>query len=130
MTTCGDCNSTGWRYVSRAYAEHEAKQRMAQGENPRSPLDDPADFAKWVEYYESTVYPCRTCNAETFYRWSGGHLDRDHDRAGCTECRGLGVPIGRGSGRRRKVHAGGGGEEPPPPDEPPADYASRAAGDF
>lgn len=37
----------------------------------------------------NTVYPCRECQPAAFFRWVGGHLERNHDRLACAECREL-----------------------------------------
>lgn len=113
--TCDDCDTTGFRYVQRAYAESEAKRRMAASANPVTPEDDPSKYEGLVATFLNTVYPCRTCNPSLFFRWAGGHLAADHDRDACGECIEAGSGSGRGRGAPRKPFV----VTPPPPAEPP-----------
>ncbi len=85
---CSHCGNIGWVFVADAYAE-----RM-----------HPVPTAVQAKYLDTdlqllaarvgaaraaaadSVYPCKRCNTDLFYRWAGGHLDSKHDRGSCDEC--------------------------------------------
>jgi hypothetical protein len=77
----------GWVSVGSSYVEREAKVP------PHIASEDPAVRAEAEKLYAqaraavaNSVYPCRECNAPTFFRWAAGHLDSAHNRAGCEDC--------------------------------------------
>lgn len=111
MTACDTCDGSGWRTVTEKYAQAQADQAMPRVEGVEW---TDAHQARWQSAFASarnTVYPCKVCNADTFWRWANGHFARDHDRVGCPEC-----DTPRGSKRKRPSRIG---EQPPPPAEPP-----------
>lgn len=112
---CAPCDGSGWRRVQAKYAEHQASLKV-----PRE-LDvewTAAHEKAWRSAYETalnSVYPCKDCNTEMFWRWANGHLDREHDRASCAECIALGVP---GSKKRHSGRSSRAADRPPPTPEP------------
>lgn len=80
----------GWITVTAAYVDEHAPKR------PTAEVWDgmtDAERAAWEAQDEAvraglaaTVYPCKQCEPEMFYRWAGGHLDPRHNRADCDEC--------------------------------------------
>lgn len=57
----------------------------------RTPFDetipDPDGSKRLAHIAEqNTVYPCKVCQPQMFFRWMRGHLDSDHDRRNCSEC--------------------------------------------
>lgn len=114
---CEPCQGTGWRKVQPKYAEHQANLRHPAPEDG----SDRTDVAQrqWRSAYLTalnTVYPCKDCNTETFWRWANGHLDSQHDRSNCAECIALGVV---GSKRRHAGRSTRAMDRPPPQPEPP-----------
>jgi hypothetical protein len=97
---CELCES-GWRMATENYVLTQA---------PDLPDDllaalDPEQQAVTLDRLRiqraalaTSVYPCKACNSETFYRWLGGHLASDHDTASCDECRAR-LPRRRGQPR-------------------------------
>jgi hypothetical protein len=73
----------------------------------------------WAETGKGEFYPCRVCRPAQFFRWVGGHYNRDHDRASCPECR---TPGSTSSARKR--------ERRPEPEHvpPPSDEDAARAG--
>lgn len=102
------CGGTGWRPVSEKYAAGNADQLH----------DREADPNRWASAFAAllnSVYPCKTHNADAFWRWANGHMKPEHDRSACPDCQpvkasGRSMRRGSSSGPR---HAGG--DEPPPP---------------
>lgn len=102
---CPDCSGEGWRTVLPSYAEHMYPMPMAT-------LTDPLDAQALAVLQEATaerraaaantIYPCRTCRPQQFYRWANGHFTPEHDSDRCPQC----------SAIRR-------GKEPPMDDGPP-----------
>lgn len=104
---CSRCAGAQWIQVGEKYAEHLATKA-------HDPEEEPQAWAGRRAAFLNSYYPCPTCNRTMFFRWQGGHLDKDHVRAGCADCIDAGAAK-RGS--RRLVAAG---SSPPPPSEPPA----------
>lgn len=100
LCTCGKCHGVGWVWVGRSYPLEQvpdpAADLLAQ-----IPAETHAELARQVDLARkaaaASVYPCRACNSNLFFRWREGHLASDHDRGGCPEC--------QGTPRRRRVHA-------------------------
>lgn len=104
---CSRCAGASWVQVGEKYAEHLATKAVDREK-------DPAEWAARRAAYLNSYYPCPTCNRAMFFRWQGGHLDRDHVRAGCPEC------IDAGAAKRgTRRHAMAASSGPPPPSEPP-----------
>lgn len=87
----GDCDGAEWVYVGPAYAERLFPL-------PPAPTLETAEHAAvWAAVCDgierkrraaaNSAYPCRACNPRAFYRWAGRHLDADHDRGSCAECK-------------------------------------------
>lgn len=79
-TTEHECDH-GWRGLGDGFIEAEVARRKQR--NPD--VDEPVVRAALL----NTVYPCKTCQPTLFYRWAGRHLDSDHDRQSCVECKAL-----------------------------------------
>ena len=71
-----DC-AGGWVQVKEKYAEHLADQTAERG-TPR--------WRTLRASHLNSYYPCRVHRPAQFFRWAGGHLNRDHDQAACPEC--------------------------------------------
>lgn len=83
---CGRCEH-GWKIVGAAYIRrHYEAWGLTEEQIER--------------FRPGTVYPCRECRPGLFYRWVGGHLDPEHNRADCDECSGRQDSTSR-RGRRR-----------------------------
>lgn len=120
MKRCDDCVG-GWRYVQEAYAVQIA---ATKGE----PESDAYKAA--LSAARNTVYPCRTCQPDRYYRWADHHLDGNHDRSACVECIQAGAAGAPGNRKPPPRRASTGSHEPPPPtDRDYPDHASAAAGD-
>jgi hypothetical protein len=113
---CGRCHGDGWVEVQPQYAVQQfpdpTMEKLAQ-------LDDAGQQRLWDHVRamraaaERSVYPCRACNADLFYRWAGGHLAHDHDTGRCADCiETLGVKGARSAARGRN-------REPVPATTPP-----------
>ncbi len=84
----GRCDGTGWVQVTPAGA-------AAMHPDPPPPDLDmtEAELAEHALFCrraaaarksaETSVYPCKDCNADRFYRWAGGHYKPNHT---CPEC--------------------------------------------
>lgn len=102
MKGCDVCDH-GWRFITQATVD-----RLAPVPTPMelALLESDAE-REAVLYLNSckraamawTVYPCRACQPEAFGRWAGGHLDADHNAAGCAEC----IELDKQHGRRRRT---------------------------
>lgn len=83
MTGCDACEF-GWRSVQMPYCE-----KMF----PVADDDDDEAIERARERRAAamnTVYPCKVCQPNLFFRWVGGHLDKEHDRGACEECSSIG----------------------------------------
>jgi hypothetical protein len=116
MTAPHECDN-GWRRVTEAWVEKRHPMPVR-----RDGMDD-ATFAEAVRQVEmrragsrETVYPCKVCRPTEFYRWATGHMEPDHDRSQCDECRDA-----PGGNRRRRAPTHGRVHEPEPMPEPPPD---------
>lgn len=104
---CSRCDGAGWVQVGGKYAEHLASKAHDREKEPQA-------WAARRASYLNSYYPCSACNRPMFFRWQGGHLDKDHVRAGCPEC------IDAGAAKRgTRRHAMAASSGPPPPAEPP-----------
>lgn len=102
LCTCGKCHGVEWVWVTPSYPFTQVPDPTAEL-LAQIPAEAHAALAAQVDLARraaaASVYPCRACNSALFYRWRGGHLASDHDRADCPECQGAGVVP------RRRVHA-------------------------
>lgn len=85
----GTCCTGGWVYVSEKWATQEATVTLEDG----TKVVDQERLAGLL----NTVYPCKVHNATQFYRWAGGHMKPEHDKASCVECRAPGGTRARGA---------------------------------
>lgn len=94
LCNCGKCHGVGWAWVGRSYPLEQVPDPTAEL-LAQIPAEAHARVVQQVELQRraaaASVYPCRACNSALFYRWRGGHLDSEHDRAHCAECQGQGV---------------------------------------
>lgn len=70
----------GWVQVREKYAEHMADQRHG-AEN--------RETQAWRSAYAANLnsaYPCRVHRPVQFFRWAGGHYEKDHDPGTCPDC--------------------------------------------
>ena len=89
---CERCDF-GWRWVQPEYAERVVPM-------PDLPvLDDRSSVAE-IEHVEkvtsdvvigragvtNSVYPCKVCQSDLFFRWAARHLDSKHNVGACSEC--------------------------------------------
>lgn len=87
---CTDCEGTGWRRVLPTYAEHMYPSPAADllgaqlGEAAFAELVRQTDMKRAAAV--NTVYPCRTCRPNQFYRWANGHYGAEHDADRCPQC--------------------------------------------
>lgn len=106
-----DCDG-GWRWVKRPYAEHLAA--TTDGSEPAAHV---------IAALLNTVYPCRNCRPDAFYRWANQHWSPDHDVAACQDC-----ADAHGGRRRARAHQAitsrptAPSSSGPPVGEPPPDY--------
>lgn len=84
---CPRCDGARWVLVTPVYAERLAPVPDVAG----LPDDQAAALLREAHARRAALtdswYPCRDCNRAQFFRWAGGHLASDHDRAACDECR-------------------------------------------
>lgn len=113
--TCATCGGLGFCLVRDGYVDKQAPTPA------REPGESDEHYAGRVVENDArraalakTVYPCRECRPQQFFKWAAGHFGIDHDRQGCPDCRDSRIP-GPGTRRRRR----GGHDEPPLPDAPP-----------
>lgn len=101
---CEHCEF-GWRSVRLESVEAANPRPVALDDEALSDEDRARITLTWQARLASgknTVYPCKECNPDLFYRWAKGHLDSAHERAGCAECLELDHPR-RGS-RKAAAH--------------------------
>lgn len=102
---CVRCEG-GWVQVRPEYAVHRFPDPTME---QLAGADDATRAAMWrtVECSRAaarnSVYPCRRCRPEAFYRWAGGHLDAGHDVLACSECIELMTPRRASRARRTPV---------------------------
>lgn len=94
MPDAHDCDR-GWLWVGQKYAEHIAAG-MALG--PGVPTQ------AVVAGLLNTVYPCKECQPDLFYRWARKHFATDHDVSSCPDC--VEVHGGPKAARRHATAAG------------------------
>lgn len=82
---CDRCDD-GWVGVTAAYPLQLVPDRdlSVVADEHHGAVVDAIKRARW--YASRSVYPCKSCRPELFYRWAGGHLDRRHDPGTCDEC--------------------------------------------
>lgn len=104
-----DCDN-GWVWVGRKYAEHIANG-MALGPG--------VSYESVVAGLLNTVYPCRLCQPDLFYRWARKHFAKEHDVATCPDC----IEVHGGVKNARKHARAAAGSSRPvenyEPDRPP-----------
>lgn len=113
--TCENGCEFGWLTVQPGYAE-----RWVPDPDPSvvTPENMPAAVAL-VEARRAglrgTVYPCKVCNKEAFFRWAGGHFVSGHDEQPCNDpnCQRA------RHGHRRSGSGSLSGLEPSPAADPP-----------
>lgn len=88
---CQRCGGLRWCDHKPGAGEraHPIPERIRVGQlgedlTPDEELELAQIRRRQVEYEES-MYPCPDCNLILFLRWQDGHLDSDHDRAGCED---------------------------------------------
>lgn len=80
----------GWVTVLPSYADRHAPQQPSADVWDRMSAKERETWetntaAAWLALSE-TVYPCRMCQPDAFYRWVQGHWSSDHDRDRCEIC--------------------------------------------
>lgn len=119
MKGCQRCDA-GWVEVTQSYVDRIAPiPELQLGADPDVHEAIVAEVMTRRASLANTVYPCRDCQPAAFYRWAGGHLERNHDRAKCDECSELDARSssrGRGGRHRDLLHDG---PTPPVPTAPP-----------
>lgn len=88
---CQRCSGTKWVQVQPAYAE---RMFPPPADLPEGATDEQlrvhaavvADADRCRRAAADSFYPCKDCAPTLFFRWAGGHLAIDHDRASCAEC--------------------------------------------
>lgn len=80
----------GWVQVLEGYVEREAPEpELPEGAGPEADAERAKLAVDWKcqrAAAANTWYPCRVCNERLFYRWQGGHLEKDHNREDCDTC--------------------------------------------
>jgi hypothetical protein len=99
--TTHECDA-GWRWVSQSYAEHIAADVVVEGDTPAAAV---------IAALRNSVYPCRICHPQRFFRWAEGHFRPDHDLASCPDCI---AAHGGVKSAKRHAHGGRRTHEPPP----------------
>lgn len=103
---CGKCHGLEWAWVGPSYADKAVPGlTLEQAAAVQAAGPEAVALVDWQLHVQrasavNSVYPCRACNTDRFYRWRDGHYGGDqHNRATCTGCQDDLAP------RRRRVHA-------------------------
>lgn len=85
---CTRCDG-GWIEVRPAYAEHMHPDPDPEHVAHLTP-DELAVVREQLELKRraaaNSVYPCKVCRPQMFWRWAGGHFKPGHDPLSCDEC--------------------------------------------
>lgn len=108
---CDKCDH-GWCSVSETFVEKSYPMPEPDGMTEAEHTEAVRQCQLKRSSARDTVYPCKTCQPALFFRWVGGHLEKDHERGSCDECSDRSPT--RRRGRRRAPET-----EPDP--EPPGD---------
>ena len=83
------CDGDVWVTVPAGYAEkHVPDPAPALLES----LDEAGQKNVWARVYvrrdvfSRSVVPCKVCRPDLFFRWEGGHLDKNHNTHACDVC--------------------------------------------
>lgn len=82
---CTKCEH-GWVHVRPAYAEHQVPMPDTDGLDAETVAAVEREVARMRAAAADSYYPCRNCRPAQFFRWVGGHWEKDHDPGGCSEC--------------------------------------------
>ncbi len=97
---CSKCHGHRWVPVQPGYALHMHPDPTIE---QLAVLDEAGQAKLWAEVAskraaaENSVYPCRQCAPQLFFRWAGGHFAMGHLAVECDECTEL---LGRKAARR------------------------------
>jgi hypothetical protein len=118
---CTHCDGHGWITVLPGYVERHAPWPDPPGLGCTD--DDQAAYDLAVTACEAarsalarSVYPCKHCRPNLFFRWANGCMAPGHEQGACELCQAV-APRRRGSQPAREPTTVGA----PPPEEPPAD---------
>ncbi len=95
-TRCRRCLGSGFLTVLPDYADTQYPETLdltTLSDAERAVVDFQRHMLRSAA--ANSVYPCRECRPEQFFRWLGGHWQPDHDKSACDECKAAGLPRSR-----------------------------------